>query len=127
MLPKHWGEPVGGGEVGEQLAAKQLSHNSLLLTLSQAGILQQLPPPVLRCLTPPLLDAAVRQSQCLISPLPRRSSVAGCLLSTSAAGRMQHLSAMHYHRKARCGPRQLPLQMQVKGMPSSRTSRGRIA
>ena len=23
MLPKHWGEPVGRGEVGEQLAAKQ--------------------------------------------------------------------------------------------------------
>ena len=48
MLPKHWGEPVGGGEVGEQLAAKQLSHNSLLLILSTAGALQQLPPPVLR-------------------------------------------------------------------------------
>ena len=48
MLPKHWGEPVGGGEVGEQLAAKQLSHNSLLLILSQAGILPQLPAPVLR-------------------------------------------------------------------------------
>ncbi len=48
MLPKHWGEPVGGGEVGEQLAAKQLSHNSLLLILSQAGILPQLPAPLLR-------------------------------------------------------------------------------
>ncbi len=48
MLPKHWGEPVGGGEVGEQLAAKLLSHNSLLLVLSAAGALQQLPPPVLR-------------------------------------------------------------------------------
>ena len=48
MLPKHWGEPVGGGEAGEQLAAKQLSHNSLLLILSQAGILPQLLAPVLR-------------------------------------------------------------------------------
>ena len=48
MLPKHWGEPVGGGEVAEQLAAKQLSHNSLLLILSAAGVLQQLPPPILR-------------------------------------------------------------------------------
>ncbi len=48
MLPKHWGEPVGGGEVAEQLAAKQLSHNSLLLILGAAGVLQQLPPPVLR-------------------------------------------------------------------------------
>lgn len=48
MLPKHWGEPLGGGEVGEQLAAKQLSHNSLLLILSAAGALQLLPPPVLR-------------------------------------------------------------------------------
>ena len=52
MLPKHWGEPVGGGEVAEQLAAKQLSHNSLLLILSAAGVLQQLPPPVLRCALP---------------------------------------------------------------------------
>ena len=50
MLPKHWGEPVGGGEVAEQLAAKTISHNSLLHILSAAGILQQLPSPVLRCL-----------------------------------------------------------------------------
>jgi len=49
MLPKHWGEPVGGGEVAEQLAAKTISHNSLLHILSAAGILQQLPSPVLRC------------------------------------------------------------------------------
>lgn len=49
MLPKHWGEPVGGGEVAEQLAAKTISHNTLLRILSDAGILQQLPSPILRC------------------------------------------------------------------------------
>ena len=48
MLPKHWGGPVGGGEVAEQLASKKLSHDSLLLILGDAGILSQLAPPALR-------------------------------------------------------------------------------
>ena len=60
MLPKHWGEPVGGGEVAEQLAAKQLNHNSFLLILSSAGILQQLPPLILRCALPGILEALAR-------------------------------------------------------------------
>lgn len=49
MLPKHWGGPVGGAEVAEQLAAKKLSHNSLLAILADAGVLPQLAAPVLRC------------------------------------------------------------------------------
>lgn len=67
MLPKHWGEPLGGGEVAEQLAAKQLSHNSLLLILSSAGVLQQLPPPVLRYTLPGTLSALARWGGCLSS------------------------------------------------------------
>jgi hypothetical protein len=50
-LPKHWGGPVGGGEVAEQLAAKQLNHNTLLMVLGDAGILPSLPPPTIRCLS----------------------------------------------------------------------------
>ena len=68
MLPKHWGEPVGGGEVAEQLAAKQLTHNSLLLILSAAGILQQLPPLVLRCVLPGVFRALARGGGCLPWP-----------------------------------------------------------
>ena len=68
MLPKHWGEPVGGGKVAEQLAAKQLSHNSLLAILSAAGVLQQPPPPVLRCLLPATLRAHAQGGGRLSSP-----------------------------------------------------------
>ena len=81
MLPKHWGEPVGGGEVGEQLAAKQLSHNSLLLILSQAGVLPQLPAPVLRwssAAIPSLPHTAM--SQCTLPASER------CPSSTAAVG-----------------------------------------
>lgn len=49
VLPKHWAGAGGGGEVSEQLAAKQASHNSLLLILGEAGILPQLSPTTLRC------------------------------------------------------------------------------
>ena len=49
MLPKHWGGPVGGAEVAEQLANKKLSHDSLLMILGDAGVLPQLSSPTLRC------------------------------------------------------------------------------
>ncbi|BDA43944.1 Nuclear pore complex protein NUP133 [Coccomyxa sp. Obi] len=48
VLPKHWGGPVGGAEVAEQLATKKLSHDSLLLILGDAGVLSQLAAPALR-------------------------------------------------------------------------------
>lgn len=49
MLPKHWGGPVGGAEVAEQLASKKLTHDSLLMILGDAGVLPQLASPTLRC------------------------------------------------------------------------------
>lgn len=59
MLPKHWGGPVGGGEVAEQLAAKQLNHNTLLMVLGDAGILANLPSTTLR------YSAIPRVSHCM--------------------------------------------------------------
>lgn len=64
VLPKHWGGPVGGAEVAEQLAGKKLSHDSLLLILGNAGVLSQLTASALR-------SADLRQIQIQIQHSPR--------------------------------------------------------